>query len=92
MSADHYEKIWQRDEMGQEIDDEVEQPQAVLQRGVDVISKLETQYCDQVILLISHGDMLQILRTLVTGILPHKHRSLTHHETAEIKYLVSQDQ
>jgi broad specificity phosphatase PhoE len=45
-----------------------------------------------VILLISHGDMLQILRTLVTGISPHKHRSLTHHETAEIKYLVSQDQ
>ena len=92
MSADHYEKIWQRDEMGQEIDDGVEQPQAVLQRGVDVISKLETQYQDQVILLISHGDMLQILRTLVTGILPHKHRSLTHHQTAEIKYLVSQDE
>jgi broad specificity phosphatase PhoE len=92
MSAEHYEKIWQRDEVGEEFNDGVEPPQTVLQRGVDVLVKLEAQYQGQVILLISHGDMLQILSTLFTGISPNKHRSLTHHQTAEIRYLISQDQ
>jgi broad specificity phosphatase PhoE len=88
MSAEHYEKIWQRDETGQQFDDGVEQPQAVLKRGLSVLNRLEQEYKDQVILLISHGDMLQILSTSFAGISPNKHRSLTHHQNAEIKYLV----
>jgi len=86
------DRIWQRDEAGEEFNDGVEHPQTVLQRGVDVLVKLEAQYQGQVILLISQGDMLQILSTLFTGISPNKHRSLTHHQPAEIRYLVSQDQ
>lgn len=88
MSAQHYENIWQRDEAGQQSEDHVESPEAVLKRGLSVLSRLEQEYQDQVILLISHGDMLQILSTWFAGIAPHKHRSLTHHQTAEIKYLV----
>ena len=92
MSAEHYEKIWQRDETGQQFDDGVEQPQAVLKRGLSVLNRLEQEYKDQVILLISHGDMLQILSTSFADISPNKHRSLTHHQNAEIKYLVPQNE
>jgi len=92
MSAEHYENIWQRDKTDEQSDDHVESPEAVLKRGLSVLSRLEQEYQDQVILLISHGDMLQILNTWFAGIAPHKHRSLTHHQTAEIKYLVPQNE
>lgn len=90
MSAEHYENIWQRDEMDKHSDDGVERPQEVAQRGLMVLKRLEQQYQGEVILLVSHGDMLQILSTLIAGISPHKHRSLPHHQTGEIKYLVAE--
>jgi len=90
MSAEHYENIWQRDEMDKHSDDGVEQPQEVAQRGLMVLERLEQQYQGEVILLVSHGDMLQILSTSIAGISPHKHRSLPHHQTGEIKYLFTE--
>ena len=90
MSAEHYENIWQRDEMDKHSDDGVEQPQEVAQRGLMVPERLEQQYQGEVILLVSHGDMLQILSTSIAGISPHKHRSLPHHQTGEIKYLFTE--
>ena len=90
MSAEHYENIWQRDEMDKHSDDGVERPQEVAQRGLMVLKRLEQQYQGEVILLVSHGDMLQILNTSIAGISPHKHRSLPHHQTGEIKYLVAE--
>ena len=87
----HYEGVWQRDQItGQQTDDKVETTEAVLQRGLRVLQKLEQQFHNQVILLVSHGDMLQILRTAFVDKTPQQHRSLSHHETAEIKHLVSQ--
>jgi len=91
MSAEHYQGIWQRDQMTEQpADDGVESPEAVLQRGIKSLERLEQQYQDQVILLVSHGDILQILRTPFAGKPPQQHRSLPHHETAEIRRLVSQ--
>ena len=90
MSAEHYENIWQRDEMDKHSDDGVERPQEVAQRGLMVLKRLEQQYQGEVILLVSHGDMLQILSTSIAGISPHKHRSLPHHQTGEIKYLFTE--
>ena len=92
MSAENYENIWQRDNTNEQSDDHVEPPEEVLHRGLNVLSRLERQYRNQVILLISHGDMLQILSTSFAGISPHKHRSLPHHQTAQIKLLVSQNE
>jgi broad specificity phosphatase PhoE len=92
MSAEHYENIWQRDEAGKQSDDHVESPEAVLKRSLSVLNRLEQEYQDQVILLISHGDMLQILSTSFAGISPNKHRSLPHHQTAQIKYLLTQNE
>jgi broad specificity phosphatase PhoE len=88
MSAEHYQNIWQRDEMEDQSDDGVESPEAVLQRGFQVIEKLEQRYQNQVVLVVSHGDLLQILSTAFAGKSPKKHRSLTHHQTAEIKHML----
>jgi broad specificity phosphatase PhoE len=89
MSAKHYEKIWQLDDNDQQSDDGVESPGAVLQRGLQVLKSLEKRYQNQVVLLVSHGDLLQILSTAFAGKPPEKHRSLPHHQTAEIKYMLS---
>ncbi len=91
MSAEHYQGIWQRDQMAERrADDGVESPEAVLQRGIKSLERLEQQYRGHVILLVSHGDILQILRTAFVGKPSRQHRSLPHHETAEIRCLVSQ--
>jgi len=86
----HYQDVWDRDKLnGQPVNDRVEGVDDVLQRGLKVLKKLEQKYQNQVILLVSHGDMLQILRTVFVGKTPQQHRSLCHHETAEIRSLVS---
>jgi broad specificity phosphatase PhoE len=53
MSAEHYQNIWQRDEMEDQSDDGVESPEAVLQRGFQVIEKLEQRYRNQVLSLVN---------------------------------------
>ena len=91
MSAEHYQGIWHRDQITEQCgDDGVETTEAVLQRGIKLLKRLEQQYQDHVILLVSHGDVLQILRTHFVGKPPQQHRSLPHHQTAEIRRLVSQ--
>ena len=90
-SDKHYQDVWDLDHStGQSVASGVESVDSVLQRGLKVLEKLEKKYQDQVILLVSHGDMLQILRTAFVGEIPQQHRSLCHHETAEIRHLVSQ--
>ncbi len=89
-SAEHLQGIYQRDQITEKrVDDGVESPEAILQRGIKSLERLEQKYRDHVILLVSHGDILQILRTAFVGKPPQKHRSLPHHETAEIRWLVS---
>ncbi len=89
-SDSYYQQVWQGDEMNEEYaTNNVESPVAVRQRGIKLLKELEKQYKNQCILLISHGDMLQILRTAFTNLNPGKHRQLAHHKTAEIKILVN---
>ena len=90
-SHDHYESVWLRDAGHKDaVDDGVESTAAVLLRGIGVLKRLEESYQDETILLVSHGDMLQILRTAFVGIDSSEHRSLPHHETGEIRELVKQ--
>lgn len=87
----HYQDIWELDQLsGQPVGNGVESAEDVLHRGFKVLERLEQEHQNQVILLVSHGDMLQILRTAFVEKVPQLHRSLSHHETAEIKHLVSQ--
>ncbi len=51
------------------------------QTGKEQVAKNET------ILLVSHGDILQILQTAFAGIRSGLHRTLPHLETAQLKRL-----
>jgi broad specificity phosphatase PhoE len=40
------------------------------------------------VVLVSHGDVLQILQTAFEGLDPSKHRSIPHLPTAELRQLM----
>ncbi len=63
----------------------VESPREVRQRFLNFLEACEARHRGRQILLISHGDLLQIALTWVEGVPPGRHRSLRHLETAEIR-------
>ena len=65
----------------------VESPNKVLKRTLVLINQLERKYKNKKILLVSHGDVLQILHTHFLKKLPSQHRETQHLETAEIREL-----
>lgn len=85
----HYPDVWRADEAGIANEHNVESVDQVLARGLATLDQLEQTYENQVLLLVSHGDMLQILQTAFAGFAAREHRQLPHHQTAEIKLLVA---
>jgi broad specificity phosphatase PhoE len=65
----------------------VEPAATVLDRVTAFIVELERQYSGRDILLVSHGDTLQILQAGFLRMDPSGHRSLPHLATAEIRQL-----
>mgnify|MGYP001612073627 CR=1 FL=1 len=65
----------------------VESPNKVLKRTLTVINELEKKYNGKKILLVSHGDVLQILHTYFSKKPVSRHRHIPHLETAEIREL-----
>ncbi|MGF1704359.1 MULTISPECIES: histidine phosphatase family protein [Enterovibrio] len=89
-SSDAYEQVWARDAVSSsQTDNGVESTEQVRKRTMDAILALENQFSDQVILLVSHGDALQILTTAFSDIPAGQHRTLPHHETGDIKPLAA---
>jgi probable phosphoglycerate mutase len=82
----NYRGVWAADEAGH-ADDGVEPAPAVLDRVTALIVDLEGQHTGRDILLVSHGDTLQILQAGFARIDPARHRHLPHLETAEIRQL-----
>jgi probable phosphoglycerate mutase len=82
----NYAKVWAADETGRS-DDGVESVAAVQDRTTALVAELEHEHRGQDILLVSHGDALQILQTGFRKMSPAQHRSLPHLETAEIRQL-----
>ena len=84
----NYQKVWDKDiEDPYHKNDNVESAQEVQNRTLSLIDDIEKKYTDKKILLVSHGDALQILRTGFTGKSPKEHRQLEHLKTAEIREL-----
>lgn len=85
-----YPDVWRYD-----IDDEqhsnfgVESVGEVVNRTTQLIQLLEQRFNNESILLVSHGDTLQILQTLFEGVSPSSHRSLPSLAVAEIRRLGS---
>ncbi|HWG01470.1 MAG TPA: histidine phosphatase family protein [Trebonia sp.] len=82
----NYARVWAADEAGRRADG-VEPPNAVLDRLTTLIAGLENEHEHQQILLVSHGDPLQILLAGRLHTDPALHRRIPHLETAEIRTL-----
>jgi probable phosphoglycerate mutase len=65
----------------------VEPAAAVLDRATALVTDLERRYADRDILLVSHGDTLQILQAGFLRMNPAAHRRLPHLGIAEIRAL-----
>jgi broad specificity phosphatase PhoE len=83
-----YQTVWGADRQNaNHTQHDVESVNAVLGRATSLILDLEKKYHGKNILLVSHGDILQILQTGFQKSDPAKHRDLPHLEVAEIREL-----
>jgi broad specificity phosphatase PhoE len=87
-SDQYYDKVWQQDAKDSLLArDGVETVQNVATRTADLLQSLEDRFQDHTILLVGHGDVLQILSTVQQSIDPRFHRSLVAMGNAEIRML-----
>jgi broad specificity phosphatase PhoE len=85
---DNYQRVWKKDKnSSNHTYNQVEAVNSVLERVTALIKEIEKQYVNRDILLVSHGDTLQILQTGFMKLPPTEHRSLRQLETAEIRRL-----
>ena len=81
-----YQAVWQHDERDPDSDYRaVESVNQVMSRVTELIVDLERRFADTGLLLVSHGDALQILQTAFAGCDASTHRQLQHLQTAEIR-------
>lgn len=84
----NYQKVWDNDINDPEHkNNNVESAQEVQSRTLSLRGDLEAQYAGKKILLVSHGDALQILQTGFLKKSPKEHRNISHLHTAEIREL-----
>jgi glucosyl-3-phosphoglycerate phosphatase len=84
----NYQRVWSEDRKDpyKKIDN-VESVAEVLERMLSQISVIENTFSGMNILLVSHGDPLQILSTCFSGLNPGNHREILNLELAEIRKL-----
>ncbi len=83
---DNYKKVWADD--AKKISPpkhNVEPVESVLNRIFSCISDIEDKYRKKNILLVSHGDTLQIFLAFLKGWPPSRHREVNHLEVAQIR-------
>lgn len=87
-SLDNIKIAWEHDEKNPNHKHKgVESPNKILKRILAVIVELEKKHKNKKILLVSHGDVLQILHTYFSKKPVSQHRKIPHLETAEIREL-----
>lgn len=83
-----YQAVWHCDERDPDSDYRaVESANQVMTRVTGLIVDLEQRFVNASLLLVSHGDALQILQTAFAGCDASTHRQLQHLQTAEIRGL-----
>jgi probable phosphoglycerate mutase len=86
LSDSLYPSVWEKDKTDADNNhNSVESPRQVASRTETLIKELEEKYENHSILLISHGDCLQILQTVFENRSPAEHRSLPHLNVAEVR-------
>lgn len=83
-----YRKVWMldRDDANHQAFG-VESANHVVTRVSGLIESLEDAFKGESILLVAHGDVLQLLQTWFQGVPATQHRKLQHLDTAEIRCL-----
>ena len=85
-SSDNYETVWAQDrDYHTALKNKVEPVTQVLKRGQLCLMEIEERFCGKNILLVSHGDTLQILLAFFKGWRPERHRDVPHMGVAEIR-------
>lgn len=92
-SSENYEKVWRADRESWQARtcsppvrvNGVETPMEVFCRVSRLLALTEYHHEDEDIVLVSHGDTLQILQTGFLELPPHRHREVPHLQTAEIR-------
>ena len=83
-----YEDVWREDAANSDSHHRgVESVNEVMSRVTSVVTEYEVQYSNATILLVSHGDALQILQTAFARMEGSAHRQLDHLHTAQIRQL-----
>lgn len=89
MGKENYQKVWEEDAITPNYSGhEGESVNDVLDRILPLIARMEEDYADKNILLVSHGDTLQILECYFKGISGSRHREMKNFENAEIRRFV----
>jgi len=88
LSSEHYQGVWDLDAVNaDQTESGVESVVAVANRLSTLVNRLESEHANQRILLVAHGDPLQILQTLFEGVPATAHRRMRNLEVAEIRPL-----
>jgi len=85
----YYHSVWEIDSRSpRKYPAHIESPGHVKNRILKLIREIEDRHEGDVVLLVSHGDTLQILMAVLSDIPAPHHRSLPHLEKAEIREII----
>lgn len=85
-SDDNYQKVWSLDSSNPNHKQfGCESVNEVLGRCIELIETIEAEHNDSTIVLVAHGDVLQIMQTWFEGVSSSNHRQLRHLNTAELR-------
>ena len=88
-SSDNYQLVWDEDGLdASHTKFGVESAEAVMDRASGLIATLESYFTETQFLLVSHGDVLQILQTAFHKLPASEHRSVPHLGTSEVRELI----
>ncbi|MBM3206130.1 MAG: histidine phosphatase family protein [Candidatus Staskawiczbacteria bacterium] len=87
--TNNYQKVWSNDSNNRQPEYNEESVENVKNRVVSLIDDLEKIYQQKKILLVSHGDVLQILETQFKNKSSNMHRSIKSLERGELRELIN---
>lgn len=82
-----YETVWRSDKVGDCLPADVETPQEVADRTRALVEDLLSEKGWSDLVLVAHGDVLQIAETWMNDLPPSAHRDLPHLQNAELRLL-----
>ncbi|MCK5736906.1 MAG: histidine phosphatase family protein [Spirochaetaceae bacterium] len=87
---DNYNRVWLDDiDNPDNHKNGVESPEEVSRRLIELIIETDRLYTGKTIILVSHGDPLNILLTYYSGMSVDRHRDIKSMKTAELRELLS---